>query len=190
MQEHAIPVGYLVLPVLLPLAQRVLLKQTVGLDDELRSSCLKTYTALDADDGVAYVAVAANTVGCANLFYLLDGSHLVVKLLAVDGNNLALLERNLQFRLVLTCHVLQISLFGQSLGGVEYLAATDTGAPYTYVVRILQLGEVCKETVLVKVVYLLLAREGLVTCECDNLHTRCHYEECHVETDLVVAGTR
>ena len=190
MQEHAIPVGYLVLPVLLPLAQRVLLEQTVSLDDELRSRSLKTYTALDANDGVAYVAVATNAVGCANLLYLLDGSHLVVKLLAVDGYYLALLERNLQFRLVLTCHVLQISLFGQSLGGVEYLAAADAGAPDTYVVRILQLGEVGKESVLVEVVNLLLARKGLVACECDNLHTRRHYEECHVETYLVVAGTR
>ena len=63
MQEHAIPVGYLVFPVLLPLAQRVLFEQAVCLDDELRSCCLKTYTALDADDGVAYVAVATNAVG-------------------------------------------------------------------------------------------------------------------------------
>lgn len=33
-QEHAIPVGNLVFPVLLPLAQRRLLQQPVSLDDE------------------------------------------------------------------------------------------------------------------------------------------------------------
>ena len=42
---------------------------------------------------------------------------------------------------------------------------------------------------LVEVVYLLLTRQVAVTCQGDDLHTRSHYEECHVKTYLVVAGT-
>ena len=42
---------------------------------------------------------------------------------------------------------------------------------------------------LVEVVYLLLTRQVAVTCQSDDLHTWSHYEECHVETYLVVAGT-
>ena len=189
MEEHTIPVGYLVLPVLLPLAKCVLLQQAVGLDDELRGSSLKANTTLDADDGIAYVAVATYAVSGSNLFYLLYCSHLVVKLLAVDSHNLALLKRNLQLRLVLTCHVLKVSLLGQTMCRVEYLAAADAGSPNAHVVRILKLGEVGKETVLIEVVYLLLTRESLVACKGDNLHTRCHNKEGHIETNLVVAGT-
>ena len=157
MEEHAIPVGHLLLPVLLPLAQRVFLQQSVGLDDELGGGCLKAHTTLDADDGVAHVEVAAYGVGGAYLLNLLDGGNLVVKLLAVDGGYLALLKGNLQFALVGAGHVLEESLFGQALRRVEQLAAADAGSPYTHVVRVLELGEVGIVAVGVEVVHLFLA---------------------------------
>ena len=40
-EEHSVPVAYLILPVLLPLAQSALLQQAVSLDDELRSCSLE-----------------------------------------------------------------------------------------------------------------------------------------------------
>ena len=83
MQEHAVPVAHLVFPILLPLRQGVFLQETVGTDDEHGGCCLEAYTALDADNGVAHVAVTTDGVGCANLFNSLNGSNLVVVTLAV-----------------------------------------------------------------------------------------------------------
>ena len=114
MQEHAVPVGHLVLPVLLPLRQRRLLQQTVCLDNELRSSSLEAYTALDADDGIAHVGVAADGVAGTNLLNLLDGFDAVVELLAVDTDDLTLFELNLQqLFLLLGSDVLQVGLLRQ-----------------------------------------------------------------------------
>ena len=67
----------------------------MSLDDKLRSGSLETYTALDADNGVAHVAVAADGIRGSYFFYLLDGSNLVVEFLVVDSYNLTLLEGNL-----------------------------------------------------------------------------------------------
>ena len=85
--------------------------------------------------------------------------------------------------------MLQVSLLRQSLGWVEKLAAADTCTPNAYVVRVLQLGEVGKEAMVVEVVNLFFASQFVVACQCDYLHSRSHDEESHVETYLVVAGT-
>ena len=162
----------------------------MSLDDELRSCSLESYTTLDTDDGVTHVAVATDGVRSTNLLNLLDGCNLIIKLLAVDSHNLTLLEGNLQFSLFfLGSNVLQVSLLWKTLGWVENLTTADTGSPDTYVIRILQLGEVCIEAVLVQVVNLLLTRKCLVTCQGNDFYTRSHYQEGHVETNLVVAGT-
>ena len=84
----------------------------------------------------------------------------------------------------------EVSLFGQSLCGVENLTAADTGSPNAYVVGILQFGEVGKESVLVQIVHFFLAAQRMVARQGDNLHAGSHHEESHIETDLVVAGTR
>ena len=73
MEEHTVPVGYLILPVLLPFTQRRLLQQTVGLDDQFRCGGFEAHTTLDADDGVAYIGITANSVGGTDLLDLLDG---------------------------------------------------------------------------------------------------------------------
>ena len=83
--------------------------------------------------------------------------------------------------------VLQICTLGQPLCAVEYFASADACSPYAHVVGVLQLGEVGLETMLVQVVYLLLSAQVAVTCECDDLHTGSHYQEGHIEADLVVA---
>ena len=189
MEKHTIPVGHLVLPILLPLAQSGFLQQAVCLDNQFWSGGLKAHASLYTYYSVAHVAVAADGVGCANLLYLLYGLHLVVKHLTVDSLYLALFKRNLQQRLLLLGHVLEISLLGQSLCRVEQFAAADARAPDAHVVGILQLGEVGREAVVVQIVHLFLSRQSLVACESDYLHTRSHHEECHVETNLVVAGT-
>ena len=85
--------------------------------------------------------------------------------------------------------MLQVSIFGQTLSGVKELATTDTGAPDTNVIAVFQFGEVGEETVLIQIIYLFLAGQLLVTRQGDDLHTRSHHEECHIETDLIVAGT-
>ena len=86
--------------------------------------------------------------------------------------------------------MLEISFLGQPLGGVENLATADAGAPDAHVVRIFQFGKVGKETVFVQVVDLLFTRESLVACEGYDLYAGSHHQEGHVETYLVVAGTR
>lgn len=91
MKEHSIPVANLVFPVLLPLAQRALLKQAVCLNDQPRCGGLEAYASLYAYDGVADVAVAAYGVAGADFFYLLYGLYLVVIVLAVYGVYLAFL---------------------------------------------------------------------------------------------------
>ena len=89
----------------------------MGLDDELGCSGLKTYTTLDADDSVTHVGIAADGVAGTNLLNLLDGFDLVIKLLAIDGNNLALVKGNLQQRLVLLGgDMFQIGFFGPEWG--------------------------------------------------------------------------
>ena len=85
--------------------------------------------------------------------------------------------------------MLQIGILRQTLCGVEQFTAADAGAPDTYVVAVLQFGEVCEEAVFVQIIHLFLTRQFLVACESNDLHTGCHHKEGHVETDLVVAGT-
>ena len=85
--------------------------------------------------------------------------------------------------------MLQVSLFGQTLCRVEQFATADRSAPDTYVVAVLQLGEVGEIAVGVQVIHLLLTCQVTVACQCDNLHTRGHDEKGHVETNLVVAST-
>ena len=68
----------------------------MGLDDQLRSSGLKTYTSLDADDRVAYVRIAADGIAGTNLLDLLDGLDLVIEVLTIDSDNLTFLELDLQ----------------------------------------------------------------------------------------------
>ena len=85
--------------------------------------------------------------------------------------------------------MLQIGAFGQSLGGIKQLTTTDTGAPDTYIIRVLQFCEVGKETVLVQEVNLLLTCQFLIAGEGDDLHARRQYEESHIETDLVITST-
>ena len=134
MQEHAIPVSHLLLPVLLPLAQGVLLQETVCTNDEHGGCCLETYTALDADDGVAHMAITADSVGCANLLNCLDSLNLVLVACAVDRNEFALLETELQQFGTFLGGVLQVCTLGQALCAVENLTATDAGTPDAYVV--------------------------------------------------------
>ena len=96
MQEHTIPVGNLVFPILLPLRERRLLQQTVCLDDELGGCSLETYTALDANDSITHVGITTNGIRSTNLLNFLDGLDVVVELLTIHSHNLTLLELNLQ----------------------------------------------------------------------------------------------
>ena len=163
----------------------------MSLDDQLRSGSLEAHAALDADDSVAHVAVAAYGVGCAYLLNLLNCSHFVGELFAVDGLYLSVLEGYLERCLgLLGSDVLQISLLGQSLCRIEKLSAADAGSPDAHVVGVFQLGEVGKVAVLVQIVDLFLACELLVARESDDFHSRSHDEEGHVEAYLVVARSR
>ena len=156
MEEHAIPVSHLILPVLLPLRQSELLKETVCTDDKHRSGSLETYATLDADDGVAYVAVTTDAVSSADFLNSLDGLYLVVIFCSVDRYQFTLLETELQGLRTFLGWVLQVCALRQALLRVEYLATADRCAPDTYVVRILQLCEVSVEAMSVEIVYLLL----------------------------------
>ena len=189
MQEHAIPVGNLVLPVLLPLAQRILLQEAVGSDNQHGGCSLEAYTALDADDGVAYVAVATDSVCRTNLFHLLNGGNLVLIFHSVHAANLALLESDAQDFGLLLSGMLEICAFGKSLCAVQNLTTTDTGSPDAHIVAVLQLGKVGKVAIGVQIVHLFLATKVAVAGQGDDFHTGSQHQEGHVETDLVIAGT-
>ena len=189
-EEHAVPVGDLVLPVLLPLAQSRLFEQAVCLNDDLRSSGLEAYPSLDTDDRVTHIAVAADGIACTDLLNLLNGFHLVIEMLAIDSLDLTFLESDTQLRLRLfCCDMFQISALRQTLGRIEKFTAADTRAPDTYIVTIFEFREVGKEPVGIEIVDLLLTRQFLVTGERDDLHLRCHDLKGHIETNLIIAGT-
>ena len=136
------------------------------------------------------MAIATDGILCTNLLYSLNSLYLIVVLLAVYRAEFTLLEAQLQEFTSLLCGMLQISTLRQALLRVENLTAADTGTPDTHVVRVLQLCEVGIETVLVQVVHLFLTTQVLVACQGDDFHTGSHHEECHIETNLVVTGTR
>ena len=85
MEEHSIPVADLILPILLPLGEGIFLKEAVGTDDKHRSSSLKAYSSLDADDCIADMTVASDTVGGSYFLYCLYGFYLVLVCNAIDG---------------------------------------------------------------------------------------------------------
>ena len=137
-EEHTIPVGNLILPVLLPLREGRLLQQTMRFDNELRGCSLEAYATLNTDDGVAHVGITTDGIRSTNLLDLLDGLNLIIELFTIDSHDLTFLESNLQRSLLLFgSDVLQIGVFGQSLGGIKQLTTTDTGAPDTYIIRVL-----------------------------------------------------
>ena len=96
MEEHAIPVGHLVLPVLLPFAQGVFLEEAVCADNQHGGGGFEAHAALDADDGVAHVHVASDAIGRTDFFNLLDGLDGVVEAFAVHGLQFTLLEGEAQ----------------------------------------------------------------------------------------------
>ena len=156
-------------------------------DNQHRSRRLETDTALDTDDGVAHMAVAADGVGSTYLFYLLYGLDLIIIFHAVHATNLPFLETEFQQLRPRLRGMFQISALRQSLIAVQNLAATNRRAPDTYVVGILQLREIGIITVLVQIIHFLLTAQVAVARECDDLHPRRHHQEGHVETNLVVA---
>ena len=156
MQEHTIPVGHLVFPILLPFAERVFLQHAVSLDDEFRSCGLEGYTTFDADDGITHITVTTDGIAGANLLNLLDGFDLIIKMLIIDSHDFSLLEGNLQFAFFLLSDMLQIGIFWKTLRRVENLSATDARSPDTYVIRILQFRKVSIETVGIQIVDLFL----------------------------------
>ena len=190
MQEHTVPVGNLVFPVLLPFAQSTLFQQAVGFDNQLRSGCLKSHTPLDTYDRVSHVAVTAYRISRAYLLYLLNSLDLVIETLSVHRHDLAFPEANLQYGFLGLGNVLQIRLLGKPLCRVQYLPSADTGSPDTYIVRIFQFGEVRMEAMLVQEIHLFLAGKSLVTGQSNDFNARSHHQKSHVKANLVVPRTR
>ena len=83
MEEHAIPVAYLVFPILLPLGECELLKKTVSPDNKHWGCGFKPHTAFYADDGVTHMAVATDGIGCSDFLNGLYGFDFVVIVCAV-----------------------------------------------------------------------------------------------------------
>ena len=69
---------------------------------------------------------------------------------------------------------------------MESLLAANRGAPQTLVNRVLELGEVSFETVLLQVVDLILACECHIACRGDDADLGSQNLEGHIETYLVV----
>ncbi len=92
MKEHSVPIAHLVFPVLLPLAEGKLLEEFVGGDDEHRGCSLKSHAALDTDNGVAHVHIAADAILGTYRFNCLNGSNFIFIIFPVDRTELAILE--------------------------------------------------------------------------------------------------
>ena len=162
----------------------------MSLDDKLWSCCLEADTTLDANDGIADIAVTANGIAGTNLFDLLDSLDLIVEVLAIDSIDFSFLKCNLQsLGWLLGCDMLEVSFLRQTLCRVEKLATTDGCSPKSYIIRILKFGEVGIESMLIEVINLLLTAQCLVTSHGYYLLTRRKDLECHIETNLVVTGS-
>ena len=68
----------------------------MSFDNQFGSSGFKAYAPFDADNRVAYVGIAANGVRGTNFFNLLDCLDFIVKLFAINSNNLAFLKLDFQ----------------------------------------------------------------------------------------------
>ena len=189
-QEHTIPIGHLFLPVLLPFRQSKLLEIAMSANDEHGRSRLEAHTTLDANDGIAHVAVASDSESCTDFLDLLDGFYFVVELLAVHRAQFSLLETELEEFRTFCRGVLQVGTLRQALLRIEYLAATNACPPEADIVAVFELCEVGKVAIPVEIVHLLLSGEVAIARQSDDFHARAHHEERHVEADLVVAGTR
>ena len=158
-------------------------------DDEHRCGGLEAHAALDADDRVADVHVAADAVARADGLHGTDRLDLVGIGGAVHGCDLTLLESDGQALLALGRDLARVGLFGERLFRAEGLLAADRGAPQPLVDRILHLLEVGREAVPAQVVDLVFAREGHVARRGDDLDLRSENLERQVEAHLVVART-
>ena len=110
MQEHSIPVGHLVLPVLLPLAQGELLEELVRRDYKHRRSRLEAHTALYSYDCVAHVHIATDSIRRRYAFDGLYGFHSVIVPSAVDSDQHALFEFERNLFAALFADLLEICL--------------------------------------------------------------------------------
>src|SRR5574344_409676 len=124
MQKQSVPVSHLVFPVLLPFAQSIFLKKTVGTDNKHRSSSLKSHTSFNTDDSISYVHISAYTVCAANLLNLLNSLDSIIVGHIVDSLQYAFLKSQTKFLTALFCDLLQISRIGQTLSGIKYLSST------------------------------------------------------------------
>ena len=87
----------------------------MGADDEHRCCCLESYAALDADDGVAHMAVAADSILCSDFLNGLNGLHMVCVFSAIHRAEFAFLESQSQDFGAFLCWVFQVGRLGQTL---------------------------------------------------------------------------
>ena len=111
-EEHSVPIGNLIFPVLLPFTECKLLQKTVGTDDQHRRSGFETDTAFDADDGISYVHVTSDAICATDLLHFADGLDLIFELLSVDRTDLALFEADAQLFRTGFLYLLEIGAFG------------------------------------------------------------------------------
>lgn len=60
-------------------------KETMGTDNQHRSSSLESYTPFDTDNGIPNVHVAADTVGRTDLLHFLNSLDRIIKLLVINS---------------------------------------------------------------------------------------------------------
>ena len=189
-QEHSIPVGNLVFPILLPLAKGELFQEPVGTDYHHRGSRFKAYTPLDAYDGIADVHVATDTVRGADFLDLLYGCYLVAEFLSVHGGYFAFFKTDIQAFAAVFSNLLQIRALRQSLCRIQNLAAANGSSPDAHIIRIFQFREVRIKSVLVQIVDFFLPAQSPVACKRYYFNAGSHHHESHVEAHLVVACAR
>lgn len=108
-------------------------------DDDHRGGSLETYTALDADDGIAHMHVTADRIGSGHSLQGLDRRNAVIETFAVEPNELPFLESQRNAARFALLELRGVSLFGQRLARSERLLAAYRRTPDTLVDRIFRL---------------------------------------------------
>ena len=172
----------------LPAGAGVLLQQVVRLDEDEWRGRLKPHPALDAQDSIAHVRVAANGEGRAQLIQLLNQRYWVHRF-AIQRYRLSFFEGDFHALRILPLQLRRVGAFGQRLVRSQCFDAAHAGAPDAFINGVFSFLPAHFEALFLQVFNLGLARQFQVTDGREDFRFGRDDRKSHVETHLVVAGS-
>src|SRR6185437_3811272 len=170
--------------------QRMFFQQVVRLYDDERRGGFEPDAALDADDGVADMDIAADAIGLGDGLKILNGRDGMREGLPVYGPELAVLKFQRDIAGIRARYLRRPCVFGKIVFGGECFLTADGGAPETFIDTVFGFFGVDLYAVVFEKVDLLFAAEPEVADGSEDLHAGEHALEDHIETDLVITGAR